>query len=216
MDLTSGDERQPAIRAPWPALALAAAILGSYAAQRLSGDPGGMIGRFGVSRAGLDAGRWWSLVTSLFVHGGWAHAGLNAIGALAFGAPVARLFGTRAAGALAFFAFFLLCGAVASAGFALVHASPVEVAAGASGGVAGLMGASSRLLWRGEGTLAPSLSPTVVGVAVGWVIINLLMAVLGSGAAGMGDAPIAWEAHLFGYAMGLIGVGPAAWALRRR
>ncbi|MFN7618845.1 MAG: rhomboid family intramembrane serine protease, partial [bacterium] len=38
----------------------------------------------------LWTGQWWpGLLTSMFVHGGWAHVGMNAVAALAFGPPVA-------------------------------------------------------------------------------------------------------------------------------
>ena len=39
-------------------------------------------------------GQWWpGLLTSMFLHFDWAHVAMNAVGALAFGAPVARLLG---------------------------------------------------------------------------------------------------------------------------
>ena len=41
----------------------------------------------------LSQGRYTGLVTSMFLHGSWAHAGMNAVAALTFGTPVARLFG---------------------------------------------------------------------------------------------------------------------------
>jgi membrane associated rhomboid family serine protease len=58
------------------------------------------------------------------------------------------------------------------------------------------------------------LSAPVIGMGAAWVIVNLLVGVLGV-APGMGDAQVAWEAHLFGYAAGLLLIGPAGWALRR-
>jgi membrane associated rhomboid family serine protease len=45
-------------------------------------------------------------------------------------------------------------------------------------------------------------------------VVNLLVAVLGF-APGMGDAPVAWEAHLFGFAAGALLAGPFAWLARR-
>ncbi|WP_374575475.1 rhomboid family intramembrane serine protease [Phenylobacterium sp.] len=205
-------QREPIFNAPWPALAIVAAIVGGYALQSLfPQDP--IIARYGFSPAGFAAGERASVVTALFIHGGWAHALMNAAGALAFGAPVARLFGLRVAGVAAFFAFYLICGVISIWSYALIHPGAQIILVGASGAVSGLMGAVSRLL-AGRGRLGPFLSAPVIGMAAAWVIINLLVAVLGL-TPGMGQTPVAWEAHLTGYAAGLLLVGPFAWALRR-
>ncbi|MGC1301581.1 MAG: rhomboid family intramembrane serine protease [Caulobacteraceae bacterium] len=162
----------------------------------------------GFSPAELRDGRWSGLVTALFIHGGWMHAILNAVGALAFGAPVVRLFGSGGRGVIGFFAFYLVCGVLGSLGFALVRWGSPDVLIGASGAVSGLMGAASRLADRGEG-LSPFLSRTVVGMAVGWIVVNLLIAFTGVDV-GQGGQPVAWEAHLFGYAAGLFMLAPVA------
>ena len=202
---------EPAFRAPWPAVAIPAAILVGYALQSWSGASDEIIARLGVSSASLAAGGWSGLVTALFVHVSWAHAGMNALGALAFGAPVARLFGTRPAGLAAFFGLYLGAGVLASLGFILT--SPILTGSGApvllvgaSGAVSGLMGAASRRLAPGPGGLAPFSSGPVVGMAIGWIVVNLLLAVFGLGAVA-GPTPIAWQAHLVGYAVGLGAVG---------
>lgn len=204
--------REPALRSPWPPLLIVVAIIGLYALQSATGAVDAQADRFGFSRAHMDEGRWGGLVTALFVHGGWGHAILNALGALAFGAPVARLFGGGAAGSITFFLFYLLCGALSSLGFIAVHGDAHAVLVGASGAVAGLMGAASRLMWQGPG-LAPFTSSPVVSMAAAWIVINLVVGLFGLVL--VGDAPIAWEAHLAGYAAGLVLVAPFAKALRR-
>lgn len=198
--------------APWPATAVAVALLACFVVQ-LWLPENFVYGRLGFSAAGLAAGERAPLVTALFVHGGWAHVLLNAVGALAFGTPVARFFGRGLAGALAYFAFFLVCGVLASLGYAFVNPGERAILVGASGAVSGLMGAASRLI-AGHGSLGPMLSSPVIGMGAAWVIVNLLVGVLGI-VPGMGDAQVAWEAHLFGYAAGLLLIGPAGWALRR-
>ena len=204
---------EPMFRAPWPPLAISVLILGCYLLQTRVAEPVAFIQRFGFSPTDIERGRWGGLVTALFVHGNWTHAILNALGALAFGAPVARLFGTRAGGAAAFFGFYLICGAVSSLGLGLLHVGAASVLVGASGAIAGLMGASSRLIER-RGYLAPFTSKSVIGMAGAWVAVNLAIAVVGLDL-GAGNAPVAWEAHLIGYAAGLLLIGPLAWALRR-
>lgn len=199
--------REPAIRAPWPVLALSGSFLVLYALQSTAVSPGAVAARFGFSPLDLTEGRWGGLITAMFVHGGWPHAILNALGALAFGAPIARLFARGAGGALAFFVFFLVCGVLSSLGYALLHWGAPYMLVGASGGVSGLMGGASRLIDRRSG-LAPFRSRTVVSMAIAWVLVNLAIGVVGLGGVS-GGAPIAWEAHLAGYFAGLVLLAPA-------
>jgi membrane associated rhomboid family serine protease len=216
--------KEPLSRAPWPPLLVAAVLIGIYAWQASTGDaaactagnPDAGCARFAFSPDQLDTGRWAGLFTALFMHGSWGHVLFNSVFAVAFGAPVARLFGLGVRGVVGFFAFFLICGVIGNLGFALVHAHGRTPVIGASGAIAGFMGAASRLLDRrtpdgGVAGLAPFTSRTVVAMAAAWVTINVVVGVLGVdigfGAAGQ---PVAWEAHLFGYAAGLLLIGPAA------
>lgn len=204
--------REPVFNAPWTALALTAAIVASFVVQ-------GQIAPQAWQDYALrplwllQAGRWETLVTSLFLHGGWIHTLMNAVGALAFGAPVARLLGLRAGGALAFLLFYLTCGVLGGLGYALVHPDQAIPVVGASGAVSGLMGAASRLIDR-RGLLGPVFGRTPVGMSIAWIVVNVLfgMTTLTPGAGGAG---IAWEAHLAGFFAGLILVGPLARALGR-
>ena len=205
--------REPMFNSPWPATVLVGAILGSYAAQTWLGGGDAMAAIGGFSARGLAEGRWWTLLSATFLHGGWAHAIMNALGALAFGPPVARLFGERAGGALAFLVFFLVCGALASLGFAALHWGDPAVLVGASGGVSGLMGAASRIYGRRSG-LAPVFSRVPLGWAAAWTIANVILGVTGV-SPGMPGAVIAWEAHLVGFAAGLLLIGLFARALVR-
>ena len=229
-------QNEPAFRAPWPAVALMVIILGSYVLQARVADEEALILRLGFAPIMLDREQYGSLITALFLHGGWAHAAMNAVGALAFGAPVARLLAspprghddevgvdwTRAAegpghlalsGAAMFFLFYLVCGALGSLGYGWVHRGDGNILVGASGAVSGLMGASSRMMER-RGVLSSLASRTVVGMAAAWIVANLLIGLTGL-APGTGGAPVAWEAHLFGYAAGLFLIGPLARVLRR-
>ncbi len=133
---------------------------------------------------------------------------MNALGALAFGAPVARLMGSGARGALGFFAFYLLSAALSSLGYAVLHLHDVNPVVGASGAVSGLMGAASRLFGRGD-QLAPIWSRPVISLGASWVIVNTLMAVFGA-TPFMPGAMIAWEAHIAGFLAGVLLIGPTA------
>lgn len=206
---------EPAFNAPWPALLISAVILCLYALQAMSGDPQALLMQFGFAPVDLREGRYTGLVTSLFVHGSWTHALLNALGALAFGAPVARLMGLSGRGVAAFYIFYLAAGVFSALGFAGLHPDAAVLLIGASGAVSGLMGAASRLLDRRAaaeaGGLAPFRNGTVISMALAWILVNLLAAVFGFGVIS-GDTPIAWEAHLFGYAAGLLLLAPV-WRL---
>lgn len=204
--------REPVFNAPWPALVVVASIIGGYGLQTLvAQEP--LILRYAYSPDGFAQGARDTVVTALFLHGSWLHALLNGGFALAFAPPVARLFGGRPAGVISFFLFYLVCGVLGNLGYGMLHPGSSGLLVGASGAVAGLMGAASRMM-AGQGELGPIWSRPVASMAVAWIVVNLIVAVIGS-VPGLGDAAVAWEAHLAGYAAGLLLVGPVAGLLRR-
>lgn len=111
-DLTKRRNPEPLVNAPWPVVVVTVGIIVAYLVQsRFPLD--GVSAAFGFSPAGLLQGHPERLLTSLFVHGSWSHALMNAAFILAFGAPVARFFGPRAGGAIDFFLFYLVSGFLA-------------------------------------------------------------------------------------------------------
>jgi membrane associated rhomboid family serine protease len=206
----SGPRHEPAINAPWVVAALIAALIGAHALRLLAG---GDSQRFALVSSDLASGRFGPLLTYQFVHGSWAHVLMNCAFVLAFGAPVARFLGRGARGALAFLGFFLCCGVAAAIAYSLaagllasaVGPSGPWALVGASGAASGLMGAAARLI-EGEGRLGPILGRTVVGMSASWIAINLVLGVSGL-TPGAGSAPVAWQAHIFGYFCGLFAIG---------
>lgn len=195
------------LNAPWPAVALALAILGAYLWQTHAGSEA-LLAQYGVSAPALREGRYGVLLTSLFLHGGWGHAAGNAAFALAFATPVCRAMGADAKGAAMFFIFYLLCGLLSGLAFALSHWGDEALAAGASGAVAGCMGATSRLMGGGPG-LAPFRSRPVMSMALSWLAVNAIFGLAFVGwAPGSAGAPMAWQAHLGGYLAGLVLFAP--------
>lgn len=209
-----GPAREPMFNSPWPAVALVAVIIGGYAVQ--SRFPLETVAeRLAFTPATLDQGRWWTLFTALFVHGNWAHALMNGAFALAFATPVARFFGPRAVGVLAFFGFYLACGVLSSLGYAGLHLGSPAALVGASGAVSGLMGGAARLI-AGGGRIGRIFSSAVISIGAAWVLVNVLVGALGGAfVPGADGAAIAWEAHLAGFLAGVLLLSPFAWAARR-
>ncbi|WP_269514376.1 rhomboid family intramembrane serine protease [Brevundimonas subvibrioides] len=155
----------------------------------------------------LSQGRYAGLVTSMFVHGGWAHAMMNAVAALTFGTPVARLFrGT--VGVFVFLALYIVSGVVATLGYGLVHWGSMDPLVGASGAVFGLIGAATRLL-GGGGRVLPLTDRAVITMSIAWMAVNGVLGLIGF-APGVEGARVAWEAHAFGFLFGILAIGPAA------
>ena len=199
-------QRERLINAPWPAMVLVLILLVCFVLQSLVGVDA-VAARLGFAPRALAFGVWQPLFISLFLHGGWAHLMANSAFALAFGTPVSRRMGEDAAGAVVFFLFFLVCGVLANLGFAAMDPHDVAPLVGASGAIGGLMGATSRLMVPGE-RLAAFNSPQVVGMALSWLAVNLLIAFIPWAAPGAGHAIVAWQAHLAGYAAGLLLIAP--------
>ena len=161
------EERQPIFNAPWPSVVATLVIIVGYFFQTFFSQ-NWVFANFAFSSAALDAGRWPTLFTAIFLHGSWAHALMNAGGALAFGTPVARYFGASVKGALVFLVFYLTCGGLASLGYGLANPGGTALMVGASGAVAGLVGAAARLM-AGHGVPGKYLSPIVVSMSIAWI-----------------------------------------------
>ncbi|WP_421737003.1 rhomboid family intramembrane serine protease [Caulobacter sp.] len=200
------DRPEPIFNAPWPALLAAVSILGPHLI--LSGASDATIYQLALVPARVLAGDPIGLVTCLFVHGGWLHALMNSVFALAFGAPVARFLGLGARGGALFVLFYIVSGVFAGLGYAAIHPASVTPLVGASGAVAGLMGAAARLMDR-PGRLSSPFAPRAASMALGWLIVNVVMALVG-GFPGFGTGAIAWEAHLFGFAAGALLISPVS------
>ena len=202
--------RQPLFNAPWPAVAVPLVLLAAYLWQWQTGTEATYF-NWGLSADRLRQGAWFTLVTHLFIHGGWSHVGMNCAAAIAFGPPVARYLGSGARGAAGFFAFFIICGVLAGLGFVIANLTGADPAVGASGAISGLWGAATRMR-AGRGQLAPVFSRQVVIQSSVVLALNIILGLLGPLAA----MHIAWEAHVAGFIAGLFLIGPAGWIMGRR
>jgi len=126
----------------------------------------------------------------MFLHGGFTHLAFNMGFLLAFGGGI-----ERRVGRWRMLAFYLICGVLAGIGYAMIHPHSPGLLVGASGAVSGLFGGALRFLVR-----EPKRALIAGGV---WVGFTVLFGVIGD--TGLTDgASIAWEAHLIGFAAGLL------------
>jgi membrane associated rhomboid family serine protease len=153
-------------------------------------------------------------VSYIFLHADWMHLTFNCLWLLAFGAVVARRFRPTL-----FFLFFTICGVAAAATYLMFDWNSADGVIGASGAIAGLMGAGIRMLnaqalrhTAPAPDLLPLLSPQVLMFSAVWIGVNLIFGLAGLSIAGETHA-IAWQTHLGGYFVGLLLAGPFdAWA----
>ncbi len=143
----------------------------------------------------------------MLLHGNWPHSIMNAIGALTFGAPVARLL-RGPAGVGAFLSLYIVSGVIGALGYGLLHPGSGDPLIGASGAVFGLIGAATRLL-GGRGRVLGLTDRRVITASIAWMAVNAVIGLIGF-APGAEGARIAWEAHAFGFLTGLLLIGPLA------
>lgn len=184
-------------------LLLVLAFAAQFAAPFLIGwPPERVIWEFGLSAAALQQGRWWTLFTHIFTHGGLMHIMMNATVALGLSAPVARVLGEGVSGFLRFFGFFLLCGVLAGMTAVAFHPHGDMPLVGASGAISGLWGAATRADPLG----GPLLSPWRREAWRAYWPFLLINVVLMAALTQVG-LPISWEAHLGGFVAGLFLIG---------
>ena len=153
---------------------------------------------------------WVAVVTSMFLHGGLLHFGGNMLYLWIFGDNVEDRMGHGR-----FVVFYLLCGTAAALGQTIAAPDSVVPMVGASGAIAGVMGAYFVLYPRSRiVTLLPIFIffhivevPAIFFLGF-WFLLQLLSGV-GSIATATGGEPaggIAFWAHAAGFIAGLSGV----------
>ena len=156
---------------------------------------------------------WTTVLTSMFLHGGWMHLILNMLSLHIFGDNVEDRLGRGR-----YLVFYLLCGVAAAAGQTLSNPHSALPMVGASGAIAGVCGAYLIFFPRSRVvTLVPVFIfiqvveiPAVVFLLL-WFGLQVLsgLATLGRGD---GAGGVAFWAHVAGFVAGMV-LGPV---LRRR
>ncbi len=148
---------------------------------------------------------WWeAVVVSMFLHGGWLHIGGNMLFLWVFGNNVEDKIGR-----IPYLAFYLFCGVVASAAQILTGMNSVIPSLGASGAIAGVLGAYLIMFPRRRVyslvpiifvfTLLPLPAILVLGF---WFVLQFFSGVtaLSSNVSG----GVAYFAHIGGFVAGLV------------
>jgi len=158
---------------------------------------------------------WWATpLTSMFMHGGWLHVIFNMLFLWIFGNNVEELMGRAR-----FVAFYLVCGLAAAFTQVVVNAGSTTPMIGASGAVAGVLGAYI-LMWP----RARVMTLLILGIFFpvvempAWVLLGIwfvLQAVQGATTLGA-ESDVAYFAHVGGFAAGMVLVWLFAAGRRQR
>ncbi|MBI4914205.1 MAG: rhomboid family intramembrane serine protease [Acidobacteria bacterium] len=154
-----------------------------------------------------------TLVFSMFMHGGWLHLIGNMWFLWVFGDNVEDCLGH-----VGYLVFYLASGAAAAIGQAVVAPMSDVPMVGASGAIAGVLGAY--LLWfpwsRVKTAVFLGIFFTIAEIPapvflVLWFVMQAFSGTLALATASAGGGGVAWFAHIGGFVTGLI----LAWLLRR-
>lgn len=217
----------PVFRAPPVVVASIAVLVAIHAGLWLAGEEwriwalvtfAFIPARFGTAAFPMIEGsQYWSFLTYALLHADAAHLLFNSLWFLIFGSVTARRLGTLRFLVLAVAA--TVAGALASL---IVNWGEAATMVGASGAVSGIMAAAIPVMFgRGMGWARAytadldhvrPLSPMqllrnrgAVIFALVWIAITLYSGATGwTGVGYLEEASIAWEAHLGGFAAGLI------------
>jgi membrane associated rhomboid family serine protease len=159
--------------------------------------------RWGLSAQALSEGRWFTLGTHMFVHGGLMHLWLNLGAVMVLTPPVLIGLGGYRRGWGRYLVLFAVSGLLGAATYLAMHPFGAVPMVGASGALCGLWGALSRI--GPDGAIVPICSGPVWVQVKAFAKMNLILFailfVLVRMSGGVGG--LAWEAHLGGFVFGL-------------
>jgi membrane associated rhomboid family serine protease len=149
---------------------------------------------------------WLTLITSMFLHGGFLHIASNMLFLFIFGDNVEDVFGH-----MRFLAFYFLCGIAAGLTHIYVNSGSQIPSVGASGAIAGVLAAYLRLFPSASVRTLIFLGPIIVvprisaALLIGfWFITQFLSGITSLGAQTEQTSGVAVWAHVGGFIAGLI------------
>ncbi len=143
-----------------------------------------------------------TILTSMFLHGGFLHIAGNMLYLWIFGNNV-----EDAMGHVRFLVFYLVCGVAAALTLALVDPASRVPMIGASGAISGVLAAYVLLFPRARVTV---LVPLIIilypfRISAIWVVgFWFLLQLFSAAASQPGQPGVAWWAHVGGFAVGLL------------
>ena len=146
------------------------------------------------------AGDFPTLFTSMFMHAGWLHLGGNMLYLWIFGDNVEDSFGH-----VKFIVFYLLCGLAATFAQLMFSVGSNVPNLGASGAIAGVLGAYILLFPRGQVRVlqGSQVIPVPALIVIGlWIVLQFFSGIGSIASAGQGG--VAYMAHIGGFVAGFV------------
>ena len=167
-----------------------------------TGQPGPRPDTCYVSRSPYHKSPPLSVLFSMFIHEGWLHLLGNMLFLVIFGNNIEDKFRK-----VPYLIFYLFCGYVAAYGFAMANQTSVEPLVGASGAIAGVLGAYLVIYPRAKvWSLLPFLFFIPVRIPA-WLVLGswfVLQWAYSAGYAASGAGSVAYVAHIFGFLFGVL------------
>lgn len=147
---------------------------------------------------------WGTMLTSMFMHGGWGHLLGNMLFLWIYGDNIENRLGH-----MRYFIFYIICGILASLSHVFVSQafSPASLnipSLGASGAISGVMGAYMLLFPRRRINVLVLRSivavPAIVALGL-WIVLQIIS---GAGSLGNGGGGVAYAAHIGGFLAGML------------
>ena len=144
---------------------------------------------------------WTTLLTSMFLHGGWGHLGGNMLFLWIFGDNIEHRIGH-----LRFLLFYLVCGLAAGIAHILFNSGSAIPTVGASGAISGVLGGYLQLFPRNRvyvltwGGVAAVPAMLMLGL---WILMQFI-----NGFGAVAETPetggVAYLAHIGGFVAGML------------
>ena len=155
----------------------------------------------------MDGDRLFTLLTCMFLHGGWLHIAGNMLFLWVFGDNIEDTMGH-----ISFLIFYLLCGIAASGLQVLIHQDSMVPVIGASGAISGVLAAYLVLYPKGKIRTILLIGIPIVVLIPAWGMIGywaLLQFINGFMSLGVINAEtdgggVAYFAHVGGFVAGIV------------
>ncbi len=152
---------------------------------------------------------WLTTLTAMFIHGGWLHLGSNMLFLWVFGDNVEDRLGS-----LPYLFFYLVCGIIAALVQIATGPGSTVPSIGASGAIAGVLGAYILLFPRATvRSILPVIPfgclfgfipiPAVLMIGL-WFIIQIFSGIADLGVATAQSGGVAYWAHIGGFVTGIV------------